>query len=67
VEAEHGGDEVEERRLVREFGVAEEAGAGEVAGAALAVLEEEAELIGFYRGEHFSLGAVARRLGVREP
>jgi regulator of RNase E activity RraA len=41
--------------------------AGEVAGAARAVLEEEAELIGFYRGEHFSLGAVARRLGVREP
>src|SRR5215208_953802 len=35
VEAEHGGDEVEERRLVGEVGVAEEARAGDVPGAPL--------------------------------
>jgi regulator of RNase E activity RraA len=40
--------------------------ADRVADAAQAVLAEEAEIIGFYKGENFSLQEVGRRLGIED-
>jgi 4-hydroxy-4-methyl-2-oxoglutarate aldolase len=40
--------------------------ADKVAAAAQAVLAEEAEIIGFYRGERFSLQEVGRRMGIED-
>jgi regulator of RNase E activity RraA len=41
--------------------------ADQVADAAQRVLDEEAEIISFYRGERFSMQEVARQLGIEDP